>query len=193
MRESEVHKFSDGTLTRILEKLDHMVKDFVLFKFNPVMENRIWSEDDKRRSKEFIEVIERRFKIRRIFRSLESFVSGRLRDVTTDSSREPNDLIIPKLRNSFEAEWLRNLGELHEILIWTEPIAPISIRCDRCSHKDKAFLKIGTRVLSRGARTKRDHLCEHEVLPLQEAWTWLPVCSLMDWDTWLVIVSSNEH
>ncbi|GJV93154.1 reverse transcriptase domain-containing protein [Tanacetum coccineum] len=75
MMESEVHKFSNGTLTRILEKLDHMDKDFVLFKFNPDMENRIWFEDDKRRSKEFIEVIERRLKIRRIFRNLESFVS----------------------------------------------------------------------------------------------------------------------
>ncbi|GJY22648.1 hypothetical protein Tco_0396306 [Tanacetum coccineum] len=81
MRESKVHKFSDGTLTRILEKLDHMVKDFVLFKFNHGMEHRIWSEDEKRRSKEFIEVIGRRLKIRRIFRSLESFVSGRLQDV----------------------------------------------------------------------------------------------------------------
>ncbi|GKB01199.1 hypothetical protein Tco_0829243 [Tanacetum coccineum] len=81
MRESEVHKFNDGKLTRIMEKLDHMVKDYVLFKFNPGLEHRIWSEDDKRRSKEFIEVIERRLKIRRIFRSLESFVSGRLRDV----------------------------------------------------------------------------------------------------------------
>nr|GEV36106.1 hypothetical protein [Tanacetum cinerariifolium] len=59
MMESEVHKFSDSTLTRILEKLDHMVKYYVLFKFNPSMERRIWSEDDKRRSKEFIEVIER--------------------------------------------------------------------------------------------------------------------------------------
>ncbi|GKE83521.1 hypothetical protein Tco_1557263 [Tanacetum coccineum] len=68
MRETEVHKFSDGTLTRILEKLDHMVKDYVLFKFNPGMEHRIWYEDDKRRSKEFIKVIERRLKIRRIFR-----------------------------------------------------------------------------------------------------------------------------
>ncbi|GJZ77854.1 hypothetical protein Tco_0642526 [Tanacetum coccineum] len=81
MRESEVHKFSDGTLTRILEQLDHMVKDFVLFKFNPDMEHRIWFEDDKRRSKEFIEVIKRRLKIRRVFRSLESFVSERLKDV----------------------------------------------------------------------------------------------------------------
>ncbi|GKC57543.1 hypothetical protein Tco_1085141 [Tanacetum coccineum] len=81
MRETEVHKFSDGALTRILEKLDHVVKDFRLFKYNPGMESRIWYEDDKRRSKEFMEVIERRLKIRRIFRSLESFVSRRLRDV----------------------------------------------------------------------------------------------------------------
>ncbi|GKA80703.1 hypothetical protein Tco_0787395 [Tanacetum coccineum] len=41
MRESEVHKFSDGTLKRILEKLYHMVKDFMLFKFNPSIKNRI--------------------------------------------------------------------------------------------------------------------------------------------------------
>ncbi|GJS92223.1 hypothetical protein Tco_0774859 [Tanacetum coccineum] len=41
MREIEVHKFSDGTLNRIMDKLDHMVKDFKLFKFNPGMETRI--------------------------------------------------------------------------------------------------------------------------------------------------------
>ncbi|GKB16924.1 hypothetical protein Tco_0850847 [Tanacetum coccineum] len=46
MRETEVHKFSDGTLNRIMDKLDHMVKDFKLFKFNLGMETRIWSEDD---------------------------------------------------------------------------------------------------------------------------------------------------
>ncbi|GKE27981.1 hypothetical protein Tco_1443365 [Tanacetum coccineum] len=81
MRIDEVHKFSDGTLTRIKEKLDFMVKDFKLFKFNKGMENRKWTEDDKRRSEDFIEVIERRLKIRRIFRSLESFVGRRLRDI----------------------------------------------------------------------------------------------------------------
>ncbi|GJZ78427.1 hypothetical protein Tco_0643264 [Tanacetum coccineum] len=83
IRETKVHKFSDGTLTRILEKLDHMVKDFKLFKYNPGMETRIWSEDVRRRSKEFMEVIERRLKIRRIFRSLESFVSERRSDTCT--------------------------------------------------------------------------------------------------------------
>ncbi|GJT93493.1 hypothetical protein Tco_1082338 [Tanacetum coccineum] len=81
MRETEVHKFSDCTLNRILDKLDHMVKDFKLFKYNSGMETRIWSEDDRRRSKDFIEVIKRRLKIRKIFRSLESFVGGRLKDV----------------------------------------------------------------------------------------------------------------
>ncbi|GJW93059.1 hypothetical protein Tco_0172731, partial [Tanacetum coccineum] len=58
MRDTEVHKFSDDTLNRILDKLDHMVKDFKLFKFNPGIETRIWSEDDRRRSKEFIENIQ---------------------------------------------------------------------------------------------------------------------------------------
>nr|GEU31515.1 hypothetical protein [Tanacetum cinerariifolium] len=65
----------------IMEKLDHMVKDFRLFKYNLGMTTRIWSEDDRRRSKEFMEVIEHKLKLRTIFRSLESFVGGRLRDV----------------------------------------------------------------------------------------------------------------
>ncbi|GKF31612.1 hypothetical protein Tco_0101410, partial [Tanacetum coccineum] len=81
MRETEVHKFSDDTLQRILDKLDHIVKDFKLYKYNKGMETRIWSEDDRRRSKDFMGVIERRLKIRRIFRSLKIFVGGRLRDV----------------------------------------------------------------------------------------------------------------
>ncbi|GJZ89944.1 hypothetical protein Tco_0661871 [Tanacetum coccineum] len=50
MRETEVNKFSDGTLNRILDKMDHMVKDFKLFKYNLSMETRIWSKDDIRRS-----------------------------------------------------------------------------------------------------------------------------------------------
>ncbi|GJW70666.1 hypothetical protein Tco_0127583 [Tanacetum coccineum] len=34
MRLNELHKFSDGTLTRVMEKLDQMVKDFHLFEYN---------------------------------------------------------------------------------------------------------------------------------------------------------------
>ncbi|GKG40261.1 hypothetical protein Tco_0467038, partial [Tanacetum coccineum] len=33
MKLNELHKFSDGTLTRVMEKLDHMVKDFHLFEY----------------------------------------------------------------------------------------------------------------------------------------------------------------
>ncbi|GJR15996.1 hypothetical protein Tco_0798648 [Tanacetum coccineum] len=55
MRINKVHKFSDGTLMRIRDKLDFMVKDFRLFKFNKGMETRKWTEDDKRRSEDFIE------------------------------------------------------------------------------------------------------------------------------------------
>ncbi|GJU31989.1 hypothetical protein Tco_1175578 [Tanacetum coccineum] len=60
MRLNELHKFSDGTLTRVMEKLDHMVKDFHLYEYNKGMETRKWSEDDKRRSKDFITAIEKK-------------------------------------------------------------------------------------------------------------------------------------
>ncbi|GKA31051.1 hypothetical protein Tco_0717356 [Tanacetum coccineum] len=56
MRINEVHKFSDGTLMRIRDKLDFMVKDSRLFKFNKGMETRKWTGDDKRRSEDFIEI-----------------------------------------------------------------------------------------------------------------------------------------
>nr|GEZ24832.1 hypothetical protein [Tanacetum cinerariifolium] len=80
MRADEVHKFSDGTLMRIRDTLDYRVKDFRLFHYNPGMETN-WSKDDKRRSQEFIKLIERRLKHRRICRSLQCFVNGRVRDV----------------------------------------------------------------------------------------------------------------
>ncbi|GKC70965.1 hypothetical protein Tco_1116848 [Tanacetum coccineum] len=81
MRLNEIHKFSDRTLTRVMEKLDHMVKDFHLFEYNKGMETRKWSEGDKRRIKDFITAIEKRLQIRKIFRSQESFVGGKIRDI----------------------------------------------------------------------------------------------------------------
>ncbi|GJS05168.1 integrase, catalytic region, zinc finger, CCHC-type containing protein [Tanacetum coccineum] len=76
--------FEDLNILYIQGKLDHLPKqDKVNLNntFNKGMENRKWTEDDKRRSEDSIEVIERRLKIKRIFRSLESFVGGRLRDI----------------------------------------------------------------------------------------------------------------
>ncbi|GJS02619.1 hypothetical protein Tco_0319127, partial [Tanacetum coccineum] len=53
MRLNELHKFSDGTLSRVMEKLDHMVKDFHLFEYNKGMETfgyvvRGWTEKKQR-------------------------------------------------------------------------------------------------------------------------------------------------
>ncbi|GJX30181.1 hypothetical protein Tco_0238260 [Tanacetum coccineum] len=61
-RLNELHKFSDGTLTRFMEKLDQMVKYFHLYEYNKGMETRKWSEDDKRRSKDFINSIRENYR-----------------------------------------------------------------------------------------------------------------------------------
>ncbi|GKA78224.1 hypothetical protein Tco_0784761 [Tanacetum coccineum] len=81
MRFNEIYKFSDGTLTRILETLDYRVKEFKIKRLNPGMNTRFWTEKDVTRSKEFIAAIERRLKTRRIYRNLECFVGGRVHDI----------------------------------------------------------------------------------------------------------------
>ncbi|GJU61289.1 hypothetical protein Tco_1243124 [Tanacetum coccineum] len=79
MRFNEIYKFSDGTLTRILEALDYRVKEFKVKRLNPSMNTRFWTEKDVTRSKEFIAAIERKLKTRRIYWNLECFVGGRVR------------------------------------------------------------------------------------------------------------------
>ncbi|GJR63749.1 hypothetical protein Tco_1505911 [Tanacetum coccineum] len=48
---------------------------------NPGMNTRFWTQKDVTRSNEFIAAIERRLKTRRIYRNLECFVGGRVRDI----------------------------------------------------------------------------------------------------------------
>ncbi|GKD15166.1 hypothetical protein Tco_1199573, partial [Tanacetum coccineum] len=81
MRFNEIYKFSDGTLTRILEALDYRVNEFKVKRLNPGMNTRFWTEKDVTRSKEFIAAIERRLKTRRIYQNLECFVGGRVCDI----------------------------------------------------------------------------------------------------------------
>ncbi|GJY85744.1 hypothetical protein Tco_0499770 [Tanacetum coccineum] len=62
MRLNELHKFSDGTLTRVMEKLDQMVKDFHLYEYNKGMETRKWSEDGQEKKQSVcVSAIEKRF------------------------------------------------------------------------------------------------------------------------------------
>ncbi|GJV91086.1 retrovirus-related pol polyprotein from transposon TNT 1-94 [Tanacetum coccineum] len=83
MRFNEIHKFSDGTLQHIDEALDYRVKEFRVNRMNPGLDTRFWTQKDVDRSKDFMFAIQKRLKTRRIFRNLESFVGGRIREGTT--------------------------------------------------------------------------------------------------------------
>ncbi|GJZ30324.1 hypothetical protein Tco_0575371 [Tanacetum coccineum] len=77
---SEIYKFSDDTLHQIDEALDYRVKEFKVNRMNPGLNTRFWTRKDVERSKEFMFAIQKRLKTRRIFRNLESFVGGRVRE-----------------------------------------------------------------------------------------------------------------
>ncbi|GKC68632.1 hypothetical protein Tco_1101230, partial [Tanacetum coccineum] len=74
MRYDEVHKFSDGTLNKVSEKLKVMIKENVLGYGNVSLQVRVWTERDNERSKMIKHKIEKLLKAQR---RLESFVGGR--------------------------------------------------------------------------------------------------------------------
>ncbi|GJW48772.1 hypothetical protein Tco_0080418 [Tanacetum coccineum] len=80
IRFNEIHKFSDGTLQQIDEALDYRVKEFKVNRMNPSLNTRFWIRKDVNRSKEFMFAIQKRLKTRRIFRNLEYFIGGRVRE-----------------------------------------------------------------------------------------------------------------
>nr|GEY35761.1 monodehydroascorbate reductase [Tanacetum cinerariifolium] len=80
MRFNEIHKFSDGTMQQIDEALDYRVKEFMINMMNPGLNTRFWTGKDVDRSKAFMFAIQKRLKKRRIFRNLESFIGGRVRE-----------------------------------------------------------------------------------------------------------------
>ncbi|GJQ94717.1 hypothetical protein Tco_0005856 [Tanacetum coccineum] len=77
---NEIHEFSDGTLQQIDEALDYRVKEFKVNRMNPGLNTRFGIRKDVHRSKEFMFSIQKWLKTRRIFRNLESFVGGRIRE-----------------------------------------------------------------------------------------------------------------
>nr|GEV88648.1 hypothetical protein [Tanacetum cinerariifolium] len=80
MRFNEIHKFSDGTLQQIVEALDYRVKEFRINMMNPGLNTRFWTRKDVDRCNAFMFAIQRRLRTQRIFRNLESFVGGRVRE-----------------------------------------------------------------------------------------------------------------
>nr|GEV03183.1 hypothetical protein [Tanacetum cinerariifolium] len=74
MQIDELHKFSDGTLTDVRTALDDHLKG-IQMKYMP---KSIWRKSDKDRAAAMIQAIDKMLKTRRIMRSLERFVGGRL-------------------------------------------------------------------------------------------------------------------
>nr|GEV01253.1 hypothetical protein [Tanacetum cinerariifolium] len=74
-------RYTSSVMTWILEALAYKVKEFKIKRLNLGMNTRFWTQKDVTRSKEFIAAIERRLKTRRIYRNLECFVGGRVRDI----------------------------------------------------------------------------------------------------------------
>nr|GFC02174.1 hypothetical protein [Tanacetum cinerariifolium] len=74
MRIDELHKFSDGTFTDVRTALDDRLKG-IRTQYLP---QSIWRKNDKDRAVTMIQSIDKRLKTKRIMRSLERFVGGRL-------------------------------------------------------------------------------------------------------------------
>ncbi|GJR20354.1 hypothetical protein Tco_0968881 [Tanacetum coccineum] len=74
MRTDELYKFSDGTLTRLLSSLEDITKNIDM----TYLPKRRWSNLEKKRAHFMIKDINKLLKERRMMRSLEKFISGRL-------------------------------------------------------------------------------------------------------------------
>nr|GFA15543.1 hypothetical protein [Tanacetum cinerariifolium] len=74
MRIDELHKFSVGTLIDVRTALDDHLKG-IRMRYLP---QTIWRKSDKDRAAAMIQSIDKRLKTRRVMRSLERFVGGRL-------------------------------------------------------------------------------------------------------------------
>nr|GEW28216.1 hypothetical protein [Tanacetum cinerariifolium] len=74
IRINELQKFNDGTLTDVCTALDDRLKG-IRMKYLP---QTIWRKSNKERAAVMIQAIDKQLKTRRIMRSLERFVGGRL-------------------------------------------------------------------------------------------------------------------
>nr|GFB04395.1 hypothetical protein [Tanacetum cinerariifolium] len=74
MRIDELHKFSDGTLNDVRNAFDDRLKGIRM----QYLLSTIWRKGDKDRAAAMIQAIDKMLKTRRIMRSLEKFIGGRL-------------------------------------------------------------------------------------------------------------------
>nr|GEU89107.1 hypothetical protein [Tanacetum cinerariifolium] len=139
MRFNEMCKFSDGTLTHILEALDYRVKEYRVNRLNPGMNIRFWTDKDVTRSKEFIHAIEQRLKTIRIFQNLECFMEMEIPrssgvyfitacSYSTDTSKELMKIQVNKNDDAQEhVEWILDIVNLFNILGVTHDVVMLCV------------------------------------------------------------------
>nr|GFA21229.1 hypothetical protein [Tanacetum cinerariifolium] len=99
MRINELHKFSDETLNDVRNALDDRLKG-IRMQYLPTT---IWSRGNKERAAAMIQAIDKMLKTRRIMRSLEKFVGGRLRIIAV------TDLKIVEWHNYKHLDWISDV------------------------------------------------------------------------------------
>nr|GEV42560.1 hypothetical protein [Tanacetum cinerariifolium] len=106
----KLHKFSDGTLTDVRTALDDRLKGIQM----EYLPQSIWRRSDKDRTVVMIHAINKRLKIKRIMRSLERFIGGRLYKVVR--YRYSNPMIQPEPEGSTQGYPLVSVEVLRSIL-----------------------------------------------------------------------------
>nr|GEX13837.1 reverse transcriptase domain-containing protein [Tanacetum cinerariifolium] len=133
MRIDELHKFSDGTLNDVRNALDDRLKG-IRMQYLP---QTIWIKGGKDRAVAMIQAIDKMLKTRRIMRSLERFVGGRLTHVDPNllndchmATNENGDDVPPTGGGDLLVPDLRTMEELcHQTLNGQGgPIALIAIQ-----------------------------------------------------------------
>nr|GEY78621.1 reverse transcriptase domain-containing protein [Tanacetum cinerariifolium] len=112
MRNDELHKFSDGTLNDVRTTLDDRLKG-IRMQYLP---QTIWRKGDKDRASTMIQAIDKMLKTRRIMRSLEKFVGGRLTMATTiEQQTALDESLVPSTKSEDEGDGKEdqclNIGE----------------------------------------------------------------------------------
>ncbi|GKA25046.1 hypothetical protein Tco_0711079 [Tanacetum coccineum] len=80
MRADELYKFSDGALKSVHDILHDMLNNFVLG-YNQDMPKRAWTYKDQTRTDEMVKTIDNPLLERRIMRSFECYVGGRINEM----------------------------------------------------------------------------------------------------------------
>nr|GFB22026.1 hypothetical protein [Tanacetum cinerariifolium] len=106
MRIDKLYKFSDGTLNDVRNALDDRLKG-IRMQYLP---QTIWRKGDKDRAAAMIQAIDKMLKTRRIMRSLERFVGGRL-DGTLNEVRNALDDRLKGIRMQYLPQTIWRKGD----------------------------------------------------------------------------------